>query len=739
MSAFSRIMRAALLLLALGGVALVIATPLDLGPQIAVGAVLVGAALLVRRSEHPAATQVLTMLSIGASSRYIWWRLTATTDFDSASDRVLGCLLIGAELYAFAILLLGAFQTVRTLDRKPVPLPLDRSEWPTIDIFIPSYNEPLEVVRPTVLAALAMDWPADKLKVYLLDDGRRREFRDFAAGTRAEYVVRPDNKHAKAGNLNHALKITHGELIVIFDCDHISTRSFLQMTIGWFVRDLKLAMLQTPHHFYNADPIERNTSQFRRVPNEGELFYGAIQSGNDFWNATFFCGSCAVIRRSALEEVGGIATGSVTEDALTSLNMQRLGYRTAYLNVRQAAGLATDTLSAHIGQRIRWAQGMAQILRISNPLLGRGLSVGQRLCYLNASLHFLYGLPRLIFILGPLAYLILGAHVCNASPSVLLAYLGPHLLHATIVDARTKGRFRYAFWNSIYETVLAIYIVIPTLVALLKPKAGVFKVTDKGVQIETGGFDRKVARPYLILLLLSLAGVVFALMRLLLWDYYAPGTVAINLAWSTFSVFTLGAVLAVAWETRQLRRTHRLPLKTAAMIRTADGHTHTAETRDLSLGGSRLALHEERSLAAGERVQLTVFVDRTEWCLPARVVGGGGRDLRLGFEALSLREESDLVQLLFGRPDAWLDWERGRPPDRPLSSLATLISESARGMRRAAHAEPALFTGAVVCLVSLGVGFLLMHTGWRLQPIYERFAALGGVVAEQARSAAEVR
>ena len=164
--------------------------------------------------------------------------------------------------------------------------------------------------------------------------------------------------------------------VAIFDCDHVPTRSFLQVTMGWFVRDQKLAMLQTPHHFYSPDPFERNLEQFRIIPNEGELFYGVVQDGNDFWNATFFCGSCAVLRRRALDEIGGIAVETVTEDAHTSLRMQMNGWNTAYINIPQAAGLATERLSGHVRQRIRWARGMIQILRTDNPLFARGTEAG---------------------------------------------------------------------------------------------------------------------------------------------------------------------------------------------------------------------------------------------------------------------------------------------------------------------------------------------------------------------------
>jgi cellulose synthase (UDP-forming) len=735
----SRIAGAVGLLVALAMLAVVVTTPLDVRPQLIVGLTVVGLAVLLRRSRRPLVTQILVVLSVVASSRYIWWRITATLDFDTTADRVFGDLLLVAELYAFVVLLLGAFQTVQVLHRRPVPLPADRSTWPTVDIYIPSYNEPLEVVRPTVLAALALDWPRDKLRVHLLDDGKRRDFRAFAEKARVNYIVRADNKHAKAGNLNHAMKITHGDLIAIFDCDHVVARSFLQLTVGWFLRDQRLAMLQTPHHFYNADPIERNTRQFRRIPNEGELFYGYVQGGNDFWNATFFCGSCAVLRRCALEQVGGIATDSVTEDALTSLKLQRLGWSTAYLGIRQAGGLATDTLAAHIGQRIRWAQGMAQILRVSNPLWGRGLRIGQRLCYLNAILHFFYGLPRLVFLVGPLAFLLFGAHVCNTSPAMLVAYLVPHLAHAMLVDGRTKGRFRYAFWNNVYETVLAIYILVPTLVAVIRPRASVFKVTDKGVMIEQGGFDRKVARPYLLLLLFTLAGVVFAGMRLFLWDYYDPGTVLLNLSWTLFSVVTLGSVLRVACETRQLRRTHRIPLKLRAMVRSASGHTCTAETRDLSLGGGSVRLDDAFALAVGDAIDVSVFLHERERSFPARVVACDGDLLHLSWQPLSLRQESDVVDLLFGRPDAWLDWDRDRPPDRPFSSLRTLVRESGQGLRKVIAAERRIVSGAGAGIAVAAACFLLIHTGWRVAPIVDRFSAIGSRIAGALASVTEGR
>ena len=141
-------------------------------------------------------------------------------------------MLLAAETYAWVVLILGYIQTCWPLERQPAQMPRDTRLWPTVDLLIPTYNEDLSVVRGTVYAALGIDWPQDKLRIYILDDGKRENFRQFAADVGVGYITRADNRHAKAGNLNHALSRIDGELVAIFDCDHIPVRSFLQLTVG---------------------------------------------------------------------------------------------------------------------------------------------------------------------------------------------------------------------------------------------------------------------------------------------------------------------------------------------------------------------------------------------------------------------------------------------------------------------------------------------------------------------------
>ncbi|RMD57976.1 glycosyltransferase, partial [Candidatus Parcubacteria bacterium] len=302
----------------------------------------------------------LVLISSTVSLRYIVWRATHTLTFYSVTDTILGLTLFAAECYGILILLLGYFQTVQEYRRVPVPLPSDPDKLPWVDVFIPTYNEPVSVLQRTAIGAMAMDYP--KKRVYILDDGRRENVRALAEELGCGYLTRKDNKHAKAGNINEALKRTSGEYVAIFDADHVPVRSFLQMTVGFLLQDPKIALVQTPHHFFNPDPFQRNLLVQGIVPAEQELFYHIILVGNDFWNSAFFCGSCALLRRSALMEVGGVAHETITEDAHTALKLHAKGWHSAYLAIPQAAGLATERYAFHVRQRMRWAQGMVQIL-----------------------------------------------------------------------------------------------------------------------------------------------------------------------------------------------------------------------------------------------------------------------------------------------------------------------------------------------------------------------------------------
>ncbi len=638
--------------------------------------------LVVDRIPGRAVTIFIVFVSCLISLRYLHWRLVDTLEFTSFGQTFLGTGLLLAEVYAVSTMLLAYFQAIWPLDRKPVPLPDDPDLWPTIDVFIPSYNEPLEVVKPAIYGALAIDWPREKMNVYLLDDGRRDEFRRFCEQVGCNYVIRADNKGAKAGNINAALKNTTGEYIAIFDCDHVATRAFLQLTVGWLLRDKDLAMVQTPHHFYSPDPFERNLASGQRVPNEGLLFYGLVQQGNDLWNAAFFCGSCAVIRREALEEVGGVPTQTVTEDCHCSLKMQRRGWRTAYLRIPLAAGLATERLMLHIGQRMRWGRGMIQILRVENPMTASGLKFAQRCCYFMSQFHFLFPLPRFVFLTAPLAFLLFGESIIAASPLAILTYAGPHILHSVGATSRLSGHVRHSFWSEIYETVLALYLIPVMLATLLDPKKGKFNVTDKGGTLQEGFFDLRAVGPNMVLTLALVAGLLSGIYGLTTnpvdsLDFQA---FALNFIWAGLSFVVVLAGLAVGRERRQVRERARVGAVVAANVVLADGRVLEGETMDLSLGGAAVALDRPEGVPDDAAVTIELDVG-PEWvAIPAEVLRWQDGRMQLRFAAQTLHDEGNIVRAVLGRADAWVDWDDVRE-DKPLRSLAE-VARSIGGLFR---------------------------------------------------------
>ncbi|MFT9382281.1 UDP-forming cellulose synthase catalytic subunit [Gluconobacter sp. P5B12] len=648
--------------------------PLSVENQAVLAVAGIVAFFIVDRVRNDNAAIILKLLSLFVSLRYFVWRLTETVEFEDFTQAALSVALIFAEFFAGIMLVLSYFQTLHTLQRTPMALPDKVEEWPSVDVYIPTYNEDLQIVRMVVLACMGLDWPADRLNIYILDDGHRSEFFEFAQACGAGYIARPDNSHAKAGNLNHALALTSGEYIAIFDCDHIPVRAFLQSTMGWMIADRRIGLIQTPHYFYSPDPFERNLSEGLSVPPEGNLFYGLLQPGNDFWNSAFFCGSCAVLRRTALEEIGGVATDTVTEDCHTALRMQRAGWSSAYLRLPLAAGLATERLILHIGQRARWARGMTQIFRVDNPLFGPGLTFAQRLCYLSATMSFLFAIPRLIFLLAPLAYLFFGETLIAASPMALAVYVLPHFFHSVATASHVQRNWRYSFWSEVYDIALAPFIAPITFMTLLFPRRGRFNVTDKGGLVKQEYTDIRAIWPQIVILILLCIAVLSGLWRIFFRQH---DVMVLNALWTTCfwaalnALLVFGAIL-VGRETRQIRHSPRLAAIFPLTVDLQNGSLVEGVTIDVSRGGCRLHVPPEDASMIRPDMAVRLRLQSGETGVLARIVLVEEDEVSLRWTPASPREEAVIVRFMFGRADAWLGWDN-YAPDRPLRSAWLLL------------------------------------------------------------------
>ncbi len=332
---------------------------------------------------------------LAVAVRYLVWRFLYTVlphPADGSFAFIWTWTVFFVELGAFADILLFLVVMSRSVDRSSEASRLERTffarpkaELPTVDVFIPTYNEPLDVLERTIVGALALDYPRDKFKVYVLDDKRRDWLKAYCEEKGAIHVTRPDNSHAKAGNMNNGLKVSSGEFIAIFDADFVPYRNFLRRTLPFFT-DPTIGIVQTPQHFFNKDPVQSNLSLEKVWPDEQRLFFDEMAASRDAWDVSFCCGSCSIARRAALDVIGGFPHDSITEDLLTTLAMLNKGYKTRYLNERLSMGLAAENLKGYFVQRGRWCRGGIQTIYLHNgPLRGPGLSLFQRVMFLPLS------------------------------------------------------------------------------------------------------------------------------------------------------------------------------------------------------------------------------------------------------------------------------------------------------------------------------------------------------------------
>ncbi|NLH83456.1 MAG: UDP-forming cellulose synthase catalytic subunit, partial [Phyllobacteriaceae bacterium] len=503
-------------------------SPVGVETQLVCGAATIVAMMILRRlPQTPIRRQVYLALGTMVVLRYVWWRTTET--LPSLSDPIgfgFGLTLWAAEMFCVAMLFVSLFVVAQPV-RRPPTRRLPPEACPTVDVFVPTYNESADLIAATLAAATSMDYPVDRLNVYLLDDGgtiqkrtqedpvaaaaaqaRHVEMRELATRLGATYLTRDKNEHAKAGNLNAALEHTSGELIAVFDADHAPTHDFLKETVGHFADDPKLFLVQTPHFFLNPDPIEKNLSTWARMPSENEMFYSVIQRGLDRWDATFFCGSAAVLRRAAVDEAGGFSGVTITEDCETALDLHARGWHSRFVDKPMIAGLQPETLATFIGQRSRWCRGMIQILLLKNPLMKRGLSLAQRIAYASSALFWLFPLPRLAFVVAPLLYIVFGVKLYVADVQEFAAYTITYMIVNMLMQNYLYGRVRWPWISELYEYVQMPYLVGAILSVIRNPRKPTFNVTAKGLTTETARLSELAPRYFVIFGVLAVASVV---------------------------------------------------------------------------------------------------------------------------------------------------------------------------------------------------------------------------------------
>jgi len=477
--------------------------------------------------------QLIALIAIAITSYYLVYRALYTFPSEYLWFAI---LFFVAELHGIFVFFLFCFETWDPQHPDPIP----PEEGLNVDIYICTYNEEPELLRKTILGTEAIAYPH---KTYVCDDGRREAIRELAEELDVEYITRPDNQHAKAGNINHALTKTSGDFIAILDADHVPLPDFLDRTMGYFSNP-QVAFVQSPQTFYNLDaPEEFVDFDKGRQWDEAEVFFHLILPGKNRWNSAYFCGTGGIIRRQPLEQIGGFATETITEDIHTALRMHQLGYQSVYVAEHLASGQAAGDLPAYHVQRTRWALGNLRVMFCSNPLTAPGLTLPQRLSYLSSMFHWTVGLRKLILYSAPLMLLLLNAYpIAEFTGFLLSLYFLQLFAQIAVFKFITRGRGRILA-DEIFA-MLNFWIFSSAFIrACFKLGAQKFEVTDKSGEAQ---FSIVSIRPHLLFLSITLVALTWGGLRLYYGLDAGPLGIGIAAFWSLWNAFFALKVILMA-------------------------------------------------------------------------------------------------------------------------------------------------------------------------------------------------
>ncbi|MGE6630402.1 glycosyltransferase [Bacillus sp. NPDC077027] len=535
-----------------------------------------------------AVKKIIIVLCVTTNVVYISWRLLFTLPHEGAFNIVLGILLVACECIGFLQLFVFYTLVWKPSKRKAIKMSeLDRL--PTIDIFIATYNEPLEVLKRTIAGCVNLSYPKERIHIYLCDDGKRQSVEQLARDFDVHYLTRSDNSFAKAGNLNHAMSQTNGELILTLDADMVPLPSFLEKTVPYF-KDEATAFVQVPQAFYNEDPFQYNMFSKDRIPNEQDFFMQTLQSGKDRFNAVMYVGSNTVFRRAALDEIGGFATGVITEDMATGMLLQGK-FKSVSVGEVLAVGLAPESWIDLLRQRDRWSRGNIQCARKFNPLKVHGLTVMQRVLYLDGIVYWFNGLFKMIYILTPILFLLFGIQSFWADFKSIFLFWLPAFFSSYLAFKLVSNQKRSMFWSHIYETSMAFHLAGAALSELFLKKRIEFLVTPKGIQTDKRHFHLKTMIPHLIFLLLSLLVLVKTGYDVKIKGTMSADLTMINIFWVLYNGAGLLMAMLVAFDRPRYRKSERFIIEKEGHLRSDhQDHNIPCFLLDMSDSGARLSV-----------------------------------------------------------------------------------------------------------------------------------------------------
>ena len=518
-------------------------------------------------------------------------------------------------------------------------------EFPPVDIFICTYDEPLEILEKSILTALALDYP--EATVWVLDDTRRKWLREYCEAAGARYITRDNNRDAKAGNLNNGLAITAAQtnapVILVLDADFAPRRDFLKRTVG-LLSNPDVAVVQTPQFYYNPDPIQHNLLAAQSWVDDQRFFFDIFQPAKDAWGCAFCVGTSFVVRRDRLTEIGGFPSQAISEDINLTYTMLANGYETWWLNERLSIGLSAEGIPEYITQRARWCLGTIQVALLrEGPLLGSGFTLTQRWHYLHGVLNWLCKPFMVLLLVAPPIYWFAGIPAFEADYLSFLRYGMPALLGQMIYMAWVSRSRTLPLFMEATHAVTAFAITATLLSAVVKPFGRPFKITDKGGDRSAPRTHWKLASVFGLISLSSAASIVWAFV-----SPYAASEISsldfFNLIWAGIAMLIAFIAFLVCFE---LPRGETLFAVDEAAQLVLDGEVISGHITGLSTSSAQMSFGRNLPVRLSNQTA-QLYLDALGW-IEAEVSSCSKAVIELRLRP-TFAQHKQLVVTLFGSP-----------------------------------------------------------------------------------------
>ncbi|MGK7943758.1 MAG: glycosyltransferase [Microcystaceae cyanobacterium] len=596
----------------------------------------------------------IIIILIALSIRYLIWRSLSSLNL---ADPIVGTVSLAVFLIESLIVYSVLVQSFLDLNFKERSTEADiyskdiltGKYQPSVDILIPTYNEPEFILRRTIIGCQAMNY--HNKRIYVLDDTRRPEIRQLAQQLGCYYITRPDNRYAKAGNLNNALTQTQGELIAVFDADFVPTSNFLVRTVGFF-QNQKIGLLQTCQSYFNYESIAYNLGLEEQLNGEEDFFHSYGQPIRDGLGAGFCSGSSFVVRRRTLEDVGGFDIESIAEDYYTGLKITAHNYKVIHLNEQLSAGLYTESIPANIQQKYRWGQGTIQTLFVKISFLRLpNLTIQQKLACFNSMLYWILPVFQSFLLIIPLLYVFFDINPVQVSLEEIIYFFLPYYLTHLLSFHWLNGRCRTIIMSEVYKYVRFFPMIVMVLTTFINPFGKGFKITPKGILQTKGHFYWQLGLPLVILW--GINALAFA-KSIATTQLLEGGILNLGLIWSAYNLIILGIALKALKERPRTEHFTWFSLYYPVQL---NNHLNGI-TEQLSEKGAIINLSsptQPDSLSPDQIIPLT-FINQN-LTIKSRIktieTTSSGIRLTLSFSHVTLEQYRQIVKLLFCDRTQW--------------------------------------------------------------------------------------